>query len=162
MALPTVPLFQLGKHLTLVRLTPQAVAANGDLSDTTTVVTVTAYINDLDCEFDLEGEEINAMNSTRRNMVTTSTGSKLNLSILKVNDGTNPNAVRYQVTGNGAKEYWKIEYTEGTATGSINVVSGLYRFASYKDGFQGRGKQIAAMSFDEIDPGQAQVTYTNS
>ncbi len=151
----SVPRYLLGRHLTAVTFTPQTVAANGTLSDGTPI-TLTAVMDSLGLSLQANTEEISAVNSARQNNVGLDDGASLSLSIIRVNNGTDPAPLRTAV---GTNDIFKVAYTEGTGT-SAKVVTGYYQRSSYEDGIQGKGKQIATLSLIPVDAGASTFAIT--
>lgn len=155
----TVPMFQLGKHLVSVIITGQSVSTAGVLSDSTaaaSTATLTAVIDDMEEDSSPEHEEINSLNSTRRNQVLVSDGTNLNLGVIKVNNGGDPQPLRTLIQ---SYDYFKVVAVEGT-NASARTATGYYTRGSYGHGFRGRGKQVARLSLVECDPGSAQVVIS--
>lgn len=153
----TVPLHQLGKHYVSGVLTPQSVSTAGVLADVATAaVTITAVINQSTVRLTPEHEEINALNTTRRNQVITSDGATVSLSVLKVNNGGDPTPLRTAVY---AYDYFKYTQIEGTG-GSARTTTAYFTRGEYSDGFQGRGQQVASLELVECDPGTSQVVVS--
>ena len=151
----SIPVYQLGKHLTSVVLTPQTVAANGGLSDGT-AVTVTTYIDSLSESLNDQTEEISAVNSTRQHLEKLDSGHEITLSIIKVNNGNDPNPLRTMFLANSVV---KIAYTEGTGS-SAKTITTYARITNVASGTQGKGKQIASMTLGPVDAGAS--TYSVS
>lgn len=146
---------QTGKHLISVVLTGQSVSTAGVLSDSTSVATVSAVIDGLDESYAPEREEINALNTTRRNEVVLSDGNSYTLRVFKVNNGSDPQPMRTLIQ---SFDYFKLVWVEGTG-GSAKTATAYGVRGAYSDGFNGRGKQIASLELGPVDVGAAQVTY---
>jgi hypothetical protein len=149
----TIPLWQLGKHLTSVVITAQTVSTVGVLADSTApaAVTLTAYMDGLSVELANDEEEINALNSTRLNMVGLADGANVNLDVIKVNNSSDPQPLRTLIL---AADYFKVVHAEGTG-GSAKTSTYYGKRGTYRDDFRGRGKQIASLSLSTIDVGSA-------
>ena len=151
-----VPNPLLGRHLTYFRITAQSVAADGTLSDATTS-DVLAQLDGSSLQGQPEHEEINAMNTTRRNMVVISEGDSLSLNIFKVNNGDDPNPL-FDLWNQ--YDYYKVIWHEGTASGSVQTCTYYGVRGDLDTSIQGRGKQIATLSMLPCDIGSAQFTRT--
>lgn len=152
----TIPMPLLGRHLTSVVLTGQVAGTAGLLADGTApaAVTLTAFIEGVDCSLDAEHEEISAMNATRQNNVIVSDGANINIEVLRVNNGGDPAPLRTQVI---AYDYFKAVWIEGSGASQRTVTSyGVRGSAAFN--LRGKGKQIASLSLLPIDVGSAQVT----
>lgn len=154
----TVPNPLLGRHLTYFQITPQSVADNGTLSDGSSV-NLLAQLDGSALQGQPEHEEINAMNTTRRNMVVISEGDTLSINIFKVNNGNNPNPL-FAIWN--SYDYFKVIWHEGTATGSIQTCTYYGVRGDLDTSIQGRGKQIASLSLLPADIGSAQFTISIS
>lgn len=152
----TIPLFQVGKNLISGVLVGQLVSTVGVLADSTSTATISAVYEGLAYDWTVENEEINALNTIRQNMVPLADGVNMNLSVLKVNNGTDPQPLR---TLFQTYDYFKFTSVEGTG-GSAKTSVGYYSRAGYNDGWSGRGKQIASLNLAPIDIGSAQVTIS--
>ena len=150
------PKYQLGRHLISCVVTPQTVAANGAVSDTTPVATISAKMRALRNTLRATNEEISPLNSTRDNMVRTSDGHSLSLDVLKVNDGTDASPLRTLFM---AADILKVSWTEGTGA-SQKVVTGYYTRGEYNDGFEGKGGTIASLTLDPVDVGANTFTIS--
>ena len=152
----TIPLWQLGKHLTSVVITPQSVSTAGILADATApvAVTLTAVMDGFGVEITNDEEEINALNSTRLNMVGLADGANMNLDVIKVNNSSDPQPLRTLIF---AADFFKVVSVEGTGQ-SLRTSTFYGKRGSYRDDFRGRGKQIASLSLSTIDVGTANLT----
>lgn len=151
----SIPVYQLGKHLTSVVLTPQTVAANGALSDGT-AVTVTTFMDSLGESLNDQTEEVSAVNSTRQHLEKLDSGHELTLSVIKVNNGNDPNPLRTMFLSNSVV---KVAYTEGTGS-SATTITVYARITNVASGTQGKGKQIASITLGPVDAGAS--TYVVS
>jgi len=149
------PQYQLGRHLISATVTPQVVAANGGLTNGTPI-NISAVMESTEQSLRPTNEEISPVNSTRDNMVRVSDGHFLNLSILKVNGGTDPTPLRTAIF---SADIFLVTIVEGTGT-SARTVAGYYTRGEYNDGFQGKGRQIARLAFEPVDAGANSITVT--
>lgn len=154
----TIPVPQLGKDLTAVALIPQAVSAAGVLSDGTSV-NLLAKMRGLRLSTTVERTEINAMNTTRQNEVILSTGRSLSLDIFLVNNGTDPNPLETAIE---SADYFKVTWTVGSATGSIEAYTFYGVRGSLELNLEGRGEHIASLELGPVDIGAAQVSRSVS
>lgn len=152
--MPSIPQFLLGRDLTSVVITPQTVAANGALSDGT-AKTVTTVVDSIQASINPVHEEINPVNSTLANNVITHDDSSLTLSIIEVNNGSDPNPLEAIVLTN---DVFKVVFTKGTATGSTVTWTGYFTRGSCNFGISGRGKQIASLELLQVDAGASTFT----
>lgn len=149
----TLPLPQKGSHLTSVVLTGQLVSTAGVLSDSTVSATLSAVIDGLNEEYNVNTEEISALNSTRQNNVILDEGANLTFQVFKVNNGSTPTALRNLYN---SFDYFKAAWVEGTG-GSQETKTGYGLRGGLTTGFQGKGKQIASLTLLPVDVGSAQV-----
>lgn len=147
--------YLLGRHLTSVILTPQTVGTAGALSNGAPV-TLTTVIDNLSESLSAEKEDIRPVNSTRVNNVVTSDNGNFSFGIIKVNNASDPNPLKTAILTN---DIFKLTWTEGTG-GSAKTVNLYASRGSLDTGIQGHGKQIATLTFDQIDAGTA--TYVVS
>jgi hypothetical protein len=151
MATPAVLLFQQGKHLVNVVVTPQAVnATTGALTDVSGAsVTLTTRMQDLGIDAETQQSEVNSLNSGLLNNIIEADGVSLNMAVYKVNNGSDPTPLR---TLYRTYDYFKVTYTEGTG-GSARTGTYYGLRSRYSDSFQGRGAQIAQFGLTPIDTG---------
>lgn len=150
----TIPQWLLGRHLTSVVITPQTVAAAGTLSDGT-AKTVTTVVDSIQASINPVHEEINPVNSTRANNVITHDDSSLTLSIIEVNNGSDPNPLEALVLTN---DVFKVVFTKGTQTSFAATWTGYFTRGSCNFGISGRGKQIASLELLQVDAGSSTFT----
>lgn len=150
-----IPLFQLGRHLVSVVLTPQTIGTAGALSDGTPV-TLTTVMSGLDESLTGVLENVSALNATRANNMKTEDDFEVTFRILKVNNSSDPNPL---VTAMLAADVFKYTYTEGTG-GSAKTTTAYGQYSSMRTGFQGKGGQIAELTLNQVDNGTA--TYVRS
>lgn len=151
----STPLYQLGRHLTSVILTGQTVGTAGALTDST-AATLTAVVNGLDQALTPTKEVIMPLNSTREHSVVVSDGFTFNISVLKVNNASDPDPLRTLIT---SFDVFKLTFIEGTG-GSQRTTVGYTSRGAIQESFQGRGSQIASLALDSIDAGTGWITRT--
>lgn len=151
----TNPLYLLGRHATSVILTPQVVGTAGALSNGTPV-TLTTTLDGLSESLNAAKENISPVNSARANNVITEDDASYTLRIIKVNDTTDPNKLKAAVL---AADIFKLAWTEGTGA-SAKTYTAYGSRGSLDTGIEGKGKQIASLTFDQIDVGT--LTYVVS
>lgn len=150
----TIPQFLLGRGLTSVVITPQSVSAAGVLSDGA-AKTVTTVVDSIQKTINPVHEEINPVNSTRANNVITHDDGGLTLSIIEVNNGSDPNPLEAIVLTN---DVFKVVFTKGTATGSTVTWTDYFVRGQCSFGISGRGKQIATLELLQVDAGSSTST----
>lgn len=156
-----VPLWALGRHLTLVRLTAQLADASGVLSPIAgAVATITGVVDEIDPEETITTEEISAINSVRENHVALMAGTRLRVAEIvqpqasNLTTGLGPQLpkLRNTLVSSG---YCRIEWTHG---GTPNDVYALYERLNAP--YRGKGKQVFVMSFLPVDNGSFNWTLT--
>lgn len=136
--------------ISAVVITPQTVDANGGLSDTTPVATCTAVLKSLNLELAAEKENISASTSPRANHVVIEDDIRFSVSILKVDDGSDPDPL---LSALAASEIFKLTFTEGSASGSVKVRTFYGSRGSYSAAVEGKGSVMGTLSFDAVDVG---------
>lgn len=152
----TIPLWLLGRHLAALSITGQAVSAGGVLSDSGSAVNLLAKSSGIDHSITPTKAEINSLNSTRENNVILSDGYSLNLSVLMVNDGTDPSPLRTLVE---SFDVLKVVITKGTG-GSAKTYTGYFTRGVYSESMQGRGQVIASLALDGVDAGASSLVVS--
>jgi len=104
-----------------------------------------------------EDQEINALNTTQRHMVTISDGFNLTLDIFLVNDTRDPNPL---LTLIASYDYFLVQWAEGASGGSQEVCALYGKRGEFSTGTDGRGEQMASLQLGPCDPGIAQFTRT--
>lgn len=150
-----IPLYQLGRHLQTVILTPQTVGTAGALSDGTPV-TLSTVMSGLDESLTANLENVSAVNSTRANNMKTEDDFEVTLRILKVNNSSDPNPLKTAVL---SADVYKLAISEGTG-GSAKTSTMYGQYSSMRTGFSGKGGQIAELTLAQVDNGTA--TYAVS
>lgn len=144
----SIPLYQLGKHLVAITITPQNVSTAGVLSDGTPISCV-ATRRSMGLDFQPEKSEINHGGSTRHNNVVLADGYSYNIEVLKVNNGNDPAPLK---TAYLAYDIFKVSWTEGTGTSQkVNTIYGSRGAAG--DRYDGRGEVIFTFAIDCVDVG---------
>jgi|CXWL01.1.fsa_nt_gi hypothetical protein len=136
----TIPAWLLGKHLTSVVLTGQTNTA-GNLADST-VKTLTTVIDNIRLSLTPGTEEISAVNTVIDNMVIISDNYGLSLSVIEVNNASDPDPLAALVV---AFDYIKVVFTRGTVVGSIETWSAIFTRGALETGITGKGKQVASL-----------------
>jgi len=156
----SIPTWLLGKHLTSVVLTPQAVAADGTLSDSgsNTAQTVTARVRRIRLNSSVMTEDIRPVNSVRANNVVTGFDHTITLSVLMRPKSTSPAVVSsplaslaYAASDN---EIVKCTFTRGTS-----AWSGYFTVADYTEGVESFGANESELTLRQVDDGTG-VAYT--
>lgn len=149
--MPTQPNFQLGRSMTSLVVTPVTIAADGTITDTTPVATLTAVLENFDYESTNELEEISAVTQRRQNHVITSTGTTATIDII-MKGGTD---TAYAINTLGAIAYNQ-DYTRVTLVQSNLTWGPFYNvIAKFSSGIKGKGKVTAHIELSQIDPGAA-------
>lgn len=143
-----VPKPQLGQHLTIFTVRPQAVSAAGVLSDTGSAISLWGVRRGLGLQTSVEKTEINSASRTQQNEVILSQGRSMNIDIWLVNNASDPNPLETLIE---SYDYFKVEWTTGTVTGSIeaNAFYGLRGNKSLT--LEGRGEHIATLELGPVD-----------
>lgn len=153
----SIPLPLLGRGYTSIVLTPQSIGTAGALADVSTAaVTLTARIDSFNEELIAQTENISPMTSTRAHNVVVEDDFEMTFSEIKMNDGSKASRLKVLVTN---YDVFKAQWTEGSGASaqSITAYGTRGRFSS---GGQGKGKQTASLSFQQVDAGTA--TYAVS
>lgn len=146
--MPTIRPWMLGRNLTSVLLTPLTIGTAGTTTEGT-VVTLTTVTEGITEQLTPDVEDIRPVNSTKAHHVPVSDSFTIELPIIKVNDGGDPNPLK---TAFLAYDYFKLAWTEGTG-GSAKTVTLYASRGPLGSGIQGYGKQVASASFNSVDAG---------
>lgn len=150
----SIPLFQIGQDLISMTIDTVTVGATGTLTDDVAVTTVTGTIQEIGIAPEAVLEEISPMNATQRNHVKIIDDISYTLSVLKVNDGTDPNPLFAKFL---TKDIFKLVWTEGTgASATVNTAYVIRQ--AWADGLSGKGQQIGTFTFAQIDAGASSFT----
>ena len=158
---PFLPIPLLGTDVYPGTVTGLNVAANGALSRSSSVVTFLAQppnLSNTGRSVNATGspghQEINAMNTRQRNQVIIDDGFTLEIKMFNVNNTTDPAPM---ISLFEFFDYFFVEWTEGTAPGSIyqNEFYGVRGDIDHP--LEGRGEQITTARFLECDPGYPTV-----
>lgn len=154
-----IPVPQLGRHLTVCTIDTVTIGSDGTWTPGGSPVVLLAQFEGGDFSGSPDREEINAMNTVRRNEVVISDGDSLTLHIFKINNGSDPDPL---ITLWQGGDYFQIAWTIGTTAGSIesNVFNGVR--GEISSPFSGRGKQVAQLSLGPVDIGGPQFVRTLS
>lgn len=142
-----VPLWAIGRHVTVCSLTPQTVGADGTLSDGAS----TSLVGSLDgVEFSSnpEVEEISPITTTRANDVLVKDRTEITLVEILKHTGTNILAAA--VT---SATYFKVIITRGAQTWTFYGLRG-----AYSESLQ-RGKSTASLTLTMVDPNTTNPAY---
>lgn len=144
-----VPVWCLGRHVTVCSITPQSVASDGTLSDGS-ASSLVGSIDSVSLTSQPETEEVSAMTTTRANNVIIKNATSVTLVEILKSSGTNILAAA--VTGaNG--DYFKVILTRGAQTWTFYGLRG-----AYSEDLQ-RGKSTASLTLEMVDPNAANPTY---
>lgn len=145
----SIPVWLVGKHVTAVTLTPQSVASDGTITDTTPVATMVGHVDEVTISMRSENEEISPMNTTRLNHVQLKVGTTITIHEILKSNGTN-----YLATAaTGATAVFKVLVTRG---GQGFTFYGLLE--SYEEGLR-RGKSTGSMTLAMLDISAANPAY---
>lgn len=151
----SVPLWLRGRHLASVVLTPVTIGTAGAITDVTgSAATLTTVMEGYGSELGANLEEISAVNSARQNFENLDDGHRLTLSILQVNNASDPSPLAALVL---SFNVFKAAITVGTGA-SARTITGYYERENYSDGIQGKGRQIATLTLAPKDAGTASFT----
>jgi len=154
-----VPLWAVGRHLTLVQITPLTAQANTGVLIPGTTVVITGLVDGLEPEETVTHEEISPITTTRENQVPIMYGTRM-----RVVEILTSQASLYNVRGPQllllkstfiATNYALIQWTHG---GNTNSFYGSYERMSAP--WQGKGKKIVSASFLPIDNGLDNWAYS--
>lgn len=148
--MPTIKPWLLGRHHTTMTITGQTVAAGGALTDSATIAAVIAVADSIESILDRDMDEISAATAVRKHNVPVVDGHSLNVSIIEVNDLTDPDPLHALTE---SFDFVKVVWVRGTQTGSILTTTAYYAWQTHRVGMAGKGQQIASMSLVAIDTG---------
>ena len=153
---------QIGQDLTSVVLTGQTIAATGIVTDSVTVVTATAFTDDLDAQITRVLEEITPINASEENFVKIINGFSFAVTLIKINAGagaqTDPNPVLTGVLA--GFDYWKLVYINGVAGGSQETVTIYGIINNIGEGVHGKGRQTSPCTFNSVSVSGAAISFT--
>lgn len=129
-----IPVWLIGQHITTLNIIPQAVAADGTLSDGATSSLV-GCIDEISPSLDVEEEEISPMTATTGNMVTT-----LNMPRLILVEVLRKNGVNILAAAAAGSDYFKIVFVRGSQTWT-----GYFKRGAYQEGIR-RGKSSGTLN----------------
>jgi len=147
-----VPLWAVGRNLTLVSLTPMtANPSTGVLTAGTTYI-ITGLVDELEAEEQVTTEEISPITSFRENHVSLMVGTRFRVAEILTTPASVANSRGPQLplirTVLLTVGYCQINWNHG---GSTNVGLGLYERLSSP--WRGKGKQVQTMSLLPVDDG---------
>lgn len=148
--LGTLPI--LGKHLTFT-LTPQTSDTVGVLTAGTPIV-LTGVIDHASESHTASLEEVSPITSPRKSYFVTDDDSTYSLTIFRTNKGTDPNVLKTTFL---AYDYFSIAFVEGTGLSARTTTVYGVRETLSADA-QSKGKQLATLSFRQIDVGASTFT----
>lgn len=153
-----VGLYAVGRHLTLVQITPQvASATTGVLTPGTTVV-VTGLVDELEAEEVVTTEEISPITTFRENHVGIMHGTRVRVAEILTFPASSLNVRGPQLLALKstfiATGYARIQWVHG---GNSHDVYCLYERMSSP--WRGKGKQIVTASFVPVDNGVTNWVY---
>lgn len=149
----SIPIFQIGQNLTAMTIDTVSVSATGTLTADVDVTTVTGTIMEVGLAPEAVLEEISPMNATQRNHVKIIDDITYTLSVLKVNDGTDPNPLFAKFL---TKDIFLLVWTEGTGASATTYTAFVIRQA-WSDSVSGKGQQIGTFTFAQIDAGASSI-----
>lgn len=135
--------------LATVVVTPQTVAANGGTTDGT-AITVTAKLSSLGKQMSPTKKNIKAITSARDHSVVVSDSISMKLSVLYVDNGTNPEPLETALLSN---DVFKISYTVGQHTSGRKAVTLYASRGTYDMAADDEGEIIGTLNFDSVDAG---------
>ena len=153
--MPTIPVWLLGKNVTAVSITGQALTG-ATLADSGSAVALLAKTQGINHSITPELQEINSMNSTRQNNVILSDGFQFTINCLMVNDGTDPAPLRTLVN---TFDYLKVVFTKGSG-GSAETYTAYCVRGAYNEDMQGRGAGICSLVLEAIDAGSSTLVVS--
>lgn len=140
-----------GRHYAVV-VTPVTIGTAGAVTDVTaSAVTLTAVMESAGYELTANLEEVSAATSARQNFVVLDDAHRLTLSVIEVNNASDPSPLEALVQ---SFDHFKCAFSRGTGA-SAKTLTGYYIRENYTGGLQGKGKQIASLSLAPVDAGTA-------
>lgn len=169
--MPTLPRPQLGLHLVYVKLYPQTIAGGGGMTDGTLIQLLAAppsALNQtmgLSYNYQVQREEINAMNTQQLNEVPIAAGWSMELDFFKVNNGNTPDPLLAVYANPTFSGYFRATWQEGNVTGSIATYTFYGSIGDSGNTGRGRGVAQGHLALGPCDPGfpttpQFSVAYT--
>lgn len=143
-----IPVWAVGQNCAFT-ITPQTVAANGTLSDNGSAVTLTGHLSEASIESTVDLVELSPMDATRRNMVPTTVGTRVDLTELVKKNGTNLLANQAYTSS-----YFKVVITRGAQAFTFYGT-----LASYGENYS-RERVPGRFALDMVDPGVSNPAYS--
>jgi len=147
--MPAVPNWCLGRHLTAVTLTPQAVDTSGNLT-AGTARTITGQAKSIKIKPITKHEDIRPVNSVRANHVITGYDTTVEIELI----------IAQGATGNALTEIWTTyDYVNVSFTRGGKTWAGYFVIGELEDGIAEQGKNVATLALHQVDIG-ALPTYS--
>lgn len=151
--MPTIPMWLIGRQVTVLTLTAQDVSAAGVLSNNIGgAKDIKVRLNAISLSMDVETEEINSVVSDRVHNVILANAQRLTLEEILVNDGSS--AVSHLADFALAFDVGKVIFTRGAKTWTVYGMRG-----AYSESVNSRGKVVATLELIAVDTGNDEVTY---
>lgn len=153
-----VGLYAVGRHLTVVSLTPMAANASTGVLTPGTTVTITGLVDELEAEEQVTTEEISPITSARENHVGLMYGARLRVAEIltypaSVANVRGPQLLLLKSTLLSVG-YCRVNWTHGS---NVNEYFGLFERMSSP--WRGKGKQVVTMSLLPVDNGVDSWVY---
>ena len=135
--------------LATVVVTPQTITSGGVLGDGT-AITVTAKLSSLGKQMSPTKKNIKAITSARDHSVVVSDSISMKLSVLYVDNGSNPEPLETALT---LYDVFKLTYTVGQHTSGRKAVTLYASRGTYDMAADDEGEIIGTLNFDSVDAG---------
>lgn len=150
-------------HLTSLTLTGQTetISVSGNTLADGTAVILSGRLSSFGVQLSPVKSNINTITSPRGNNVVIEDNFSLQIDVLKVNGGTNVDALRRMIlghSGTGAAvgyNHFKVSWVEGTLATMIDTITCYGSRGEYSFNAGGKAEVIASLSIDCVDPGAA-------
>lgn len=147
-----VGLYAVGRHLTVVTLTPQTANASTGVLSPGTAITITGLVDEMEAEEQVTTEEISPITTARENHVGIMYGARMRVAEILTTPGFVANVRGPQLLGLKATllavGYCKVNWIHGNTP---HEFLGLYERMSSP--WRGKGKQVVTVSFVPVDNG---------
>ena len=156
----TIPLPARGVDITLVQLTMQSVnASTGLLSDSATVATVTAKLQNLRGNFRFTTEDFSAITAFEENNVPISHGGEVTITeihsrVASALPATGPVLAKFVDALAAGSLIAKLVWTVGG-----NTMTWYGSLTGFEPDHSGKGKQLGTATFAHVDVGQTNPAY---
>lgn len=151
----SIPLYMRGRGLKSLVITGQTIGTAGALSDST-AYTLSSSLDGYSESLQRQTENISAVNSTRANNMIVEDDNTITWRALKLNNGGDANQFKTAIL---LFDIVKAVWVEGDGA-SAKTTTAYGSITSMESGIEGKGKQIASLTMQQVDVGTA--TYAVS